>query len=55
MINKEFILDSLVEEMFKENLIIITASWVNEFGERPYAMTSKGRTLWQDAVKNEDD
>jgi hypothetical protein len=48
-------LDGLIEEMFRENLITIDGDFVNEFGEKSYAMTTKGRMLWQSIVQNEND
>jgi hypothetical protein len=48
-------IDGLIEEMFREDLITIDGNWVNEFGEISYAMTAKGRMLWQSIVQNESD
>lgn len=48
-------IDSLIEEMLREDLITIDGDWVNEFGEKSYAMTVKGRSLWQSIVQNDND
>lgn len=36
----------LINEMIDEGLISVNETWKNEHGEKPYAMTSKGKEAW---------
>lgn len=36
----------LINEMLDEGLISVNEKWTNEFGEKPYIMTSKGKDFW---------
>lgn len=36
----------LISEMLHDGLICVNEKWVNEVGENPYAMTDKGKELW---------
>jgi len=45
-------IDHLIEEMIKEDLIIIDRNWLKEFGEKSYSMTQKGRVMWENRVPN---
>lgn len=39
-------LDALLDKMVADGLIIVNRQWQNEKGEFPYALTTKGREMW---------
>ena len=45
-------IDSLLEEMINEGLIIINKKWSNEHGEYPFSITQKGKSIWSKINKN---
>lgn len=44
---------SLIQELIDEGLIFQDNKWVNEFGEKPYTITDKGREAWKKITTNE--
>ena len=43
-------LRKILNEMLDDKLIVVSYKWVNEFGERPYSLTEKGRSLWREST-----
>ena len=39
-------LDALLDKMVADGLIIVNRQWQNEKREFPYALTTKGREIW---------
>lgn len=39
-------LDALLDKMVADGLILVNRQWQNEKGEFPYALTQKGREMW---------
>lgn len=39
-------LGALLDKMVADGLIIVNRQWQNEKGECPYALTTKGREIW---------
>ncbi len=42
----------LISEMLNEGLIIVNEIWTNEYGEKPYSITTKGKELWEKQKNN---